>query len=77
MLKDEINDGIYYVSHRKYQRGIDKADAVLEKAGDLPISHNTDKNMLGWVGPCEKQGVCHMLVNDRKLSWIEGNNDEK
>lgn len=77
VLKDEINDGIYYVSHRKYPRGIDKADAVLEKAGDLPISHNTDKNMLGWVGPCEKQGVCHMLVNDRKLSWIEGNSDEK
>ena len=77
VLKDEIKDGIYYVSHRKYPRGIDKADAVLEKASDLPISHNTDKNMLGWVGPCEKQGVCHMLVNDRKLTWIEDNSDEK
>ena len=77
VLKDEIKDGIYYVAHRKYPRGIDKADAVLEKAGDLPISHNTDNNMLGWVGPCEKQGVCHMLVNDRKLTWIEDNSDEK
>lgn len=77
VLKDEIKDGIYYVSHRKYARGIDKADAVLEKASELPISQNTDNNMLGWVGPCEKQGVCHMLVNDHILTWVEDKGNEK
>ena len=71
VLKEEIEDGIYTVYHKKYPRGIDKADAVLEEAGRLPISNNTDKNMLGWVGPGERRGVCHMLVNDHKLTWVE------
>lgn len=77
VLKDEIESGIYYVSHKKYGRGIDKADAVLESAGNIQLSHNTDNNMLGWIGAGEKQGVCHMLVNDHKLKWVEDNNNEK
>ena len=77
VLKDEISDGIYYVSHRKYPKGIDKANAVLETAGNVQISNNTDNYMLGWVGPGEKQGVCHMLVNDHRLKWVEEDKDEK
>lgn len=77
VLKEEIEDGIYTVAHKKYERGIDKADTVLDTAGQLPISNNTDKNMLGWVGPGERRGVCHMLVNDHKLIWVEDKKNGK
>ena len=76
ILKEEVEDGIYTVANKQYPRGIDKADAVLHTAGTLPLSHNTDNNMLGWVGPGEKRGVCHMLVNDQKLTWVEGDENE-
>lgn len=77
VLMEEINDGIYYASHRKYSRGLDKANTVLETASNVQISNNTDNYMLGWVGPGEKQGVCHMLVNDHRLTWVEENKNEK
>ncbi len=75
-LKEEIEDGIYDVAHAEYDKGLDKAKAVLNAAGMLPISHNMDEYMLGWVGPGERRGVCHMLVNDEKIEWVE-NKDEK
>lgn len=76
ILKEEVEDGIYTVANKQYRRGIDKADAVLHTAGTLPLSHNTENNMLGWVGPGEKRGVCHILVNDQKLTWVEGDENE-
>lgn len=74
-LKEEIEDGIYTVSHRHYDLGLDKADAVLDYAGSMPISQNTGDNMLGWVGPGEKRGVCHILVNEKRLKWLEDGKD--
>ena len=77
VLKEEIEDGIYTAANAQYPRGIDKANTVLGTAGALPISQNTDNYMLGWVGPGEKRGVCHMLVNDHKLTWVEDKENEK
>lgn len=77
ILKEEIEDGIYGVSHRHYELGLDKADAVLDYAGSMPISQNTGNNMLGWVGPGEKRGVCHILVNEKRLKWLEDDEHEK
>lgn len=75
VLKEEIEDGIYSVAHAKYARGIDKAESVLDAAGRMPISINLDNNTFGWVGPGERRGVCHMLVNDHKLKWVEDKDD--
>ncbi len=76
-LKEEIEDGIYGVAHAQYTKGLVKADTVLNAAGMLPISHNSEEYMLGWVGPGEKKGVCHILVNEEKIEWVEENEDEK
>ncbi len=76
-LKEEIEDGIYSVAHRHYDLGYDKAEAVLDRAGSLNLSQNTDSNMLGWVGPGERRGVCHMLVNEKRLKWLEDGKDEE
>lgn len=71
-LKDEVEAGIYLTSHDTgYSDGLKKANAVLEKASALPISYNTQDALFNWIGPGEKQGVCHMLVNEERLEWVK------
>ena len=71
-LKDEIEAGVYLVSHySSYPDGLKKANAVLDKAGGLPISYNTQDALFNWIGPGEKQGVCHILVNEERLEWVD------
>lgn len=47
-------------------------NAVMEHATLVELSSNLQTVTLNWIGPGEKKGICHMLVNDEKLSWIEG-----
>lgn len=71
-LKDEVEAGIYIVSHdTDFSNGLIKANAVLDKAGSLPLSYNTQDALFNWIGPGEKQGVCHMLVNEERLGWVK------
>ena len=54
-FKDEIEEGVAEVSERVYSNPVQKIDSVMENAGMMPISHNTEDVMLGWVGPGEKK----------------------
>lgn len=76
LLKDEVYDGVITTHDKQYPKGFDRLTAVIEHASILPISHNLDNDLLNWVGPGEKKGVCHMLVNDKRLSWVEDEEDE-
>lgn len=76
-LKDEIEAGVYLVSHdSSYSNGLKKANAVLDKAGELPISYNTQEALFNWIGPGEKQGICHILVNEERLEWVNKNDKQ-
>ena len=74
-LKDEVESGIYEISHNTYSNGLEKADTVLDRAGTISLSVNTQNSFFNWIGPGEKKGVCHMLVNDERLEWVD--KDEK
>ena len=71
ILKDEVETGVYEISRKKYPNGLEKADAVLDRAGMLPISVNTQNVLFNWIGAGEKKGVCHMLVNEERLEWVK------
>lgn len=71
VLKSEMYDGVITTRDKDYDSSYDRLQAVLEHATSVPISHNLEDRMLDWVGAGEKKGVCHMLVNDKKLSWTE------
>lgn len=75
-LKDEIEAGIEETEDQLYETPVKKIDAVMDKAGLVPISHNTDLILLGWIAAGEKKGVCHMLVNDGRLKWVEDEDSE-
>lgn len=76
LLKDEVYNGVIDVRNKEYDLGYDRLTAVMEHATSLPISNNLDNILLNWVGASEKKGVCHMLVNDNLLSWMEDEDDE-
>ena len=76
LLKDEIYDGVITTRDKEYDFAYDRLTAVMEHATSLPLSNNLQDHMLNWVGAGEKKGVCHMLVNDGRLSWMEDDNNE-
>ena len=71
ILKEEMFDGVITTSDKFYATGFDRMTAVMEHATGVELSRNLQDRMLDWVGPGEKKGVCHMLVNDQRLTWIE------
>ena len=77
VLKDEMYEGVIETCDRDFDTGYDRMTSVLEHATQVPISHNLEDRLLDWVGAGEKKGVCHMLVNDKRLKWLEDDEDEK
>ena len=77
LLKDEVEEGVIETCEDEYETPVKRIDAVMKEAGHLPISHNADQITLGWIGSGEKKGICHMLVNEDRLNWVEVEKDEK
>ena len=70
-LKEEMDEGIYETRHRTYDNALLKVNAVMEQASRVQISSWIDDATFKWVGPSEKKGVCHILVNDERFKWVE------
>ena len=70
-LKEEIDTGIFEVKRAPYKNAVLKIDAVVGKAAELSISSMVDDATNHWIGGGEKKGVCHMLVNEERLKWVE------
>ena len=70
-LKDEIEIGIFEAKRGKYADAVKRIDVIVGVAGSVVLSTGVDNATFQWVGPGEKKGVCHMLVNDGRLRWIE------
>lgn len=71
ILKEEIYDATYEVRNQIYHDPFEKLNAVLQYVTTVPISSNIDYLFHGCIGPGEKKGICHMLVNEEKMKWIE------
>ena len=69
--KDEVFDGIIETCDRPYDDAYKRLLAVIDRAGIVPLSKKIQDMLLEWMGPGEKQGVCHMLVNDERIRWVE------
>ena len=69
-LKDEIEIGIFEAKRGKYADAVKRIDVIVGVAGSVVLSTGVDNATFQWVGPGEKKGVCHMLVNDGRLRWI-------
>lgn len=70
-LKNEVEEGIYETRRKPYDDALHKVDAVMEQASKASISSWVDDATFRWIGPAEKKGVCHILVNDERFKWVE------
>lgn len=69
-VKEEMYEGVVTTEEKDYECGFDRMTAVMEHATVVELSSNLKLLTLNWIGPGEKKGICHMLVNDEKLSWM-------
>lgn len=76
-LRNEIQFGIAKAKRGSYSDPVDRMDTITERASDVILSQKTEDDLYGWIGPGEKMGVCHMLVNEKELYWVEENADEE
>ncbi|MBR3510364.1 MAG: hypothetical protein IKO03_16520 [Lachnospiraceae bacterium] len=77
-LKDEIETGITTVASPRthYDNPVERVNAVTDKAGSIMLSYDTEQGLFGLIGVGEKMGVCHMLVNDSRLWWVDKNGEQ-
>ena len=69
-LMEETFDGIIDVHDRDYKNGYERLSSVLIHATTLPITKSLLGKMPHWIGSKEKKGICHMLVNERRIKWV-------
>lgn len=72
VLKEEIYNGIIDTHEQYYDNGYKRLIADLQQA----VQTNTSKCLLDskmhCIGNGERKGTCHMLVNDNRLRWVDG-----
>lgn len=66
-LQDELMDGIYYTVNKDYNNGYERLTSSLEQAAQVSIESNPLIKETDVVSMKAKQGLCHTLVNDKKL----------
>ena len=71
MLKTEIYDGIIDVHEKDYENGYKRLVSDLAQAVQVNTSKSLLDSKLNCVGNSVRKGVCHMLVNDGKIRWVE------
>jgi len=71
LLKEETYDGISDVYLDDYAHGFERLKAVLIQAVNAPITKSMIANISGLISSRERKGVCHLLVNEGKISsWV-------
>ena len=69
ILKSETLSGVKDTARRKYLNAYECMLAVMEQAAVLTVDNYLLHSSPYWINATVKKGVCHHLVNDRKLMW--------
>lgn len=69
VLKKEIGASVYNPYVEDYENGLHRMRAVMSQAARTADAKSVFSRT-GWVGSEERMGICHMLVNDRKMEWV-------
>lgn len=66
-IKQHVFDGVIDVTQEAHVDGYQCVLRATQTAATLPLPHN---DLVPYVGPADKKGICHHLANDKKLSWM-------
>lgn len=70
VLKKETLDGVEDTAKRRQDNGYERMLAVMEQAVKLPVTNYILCESPHWISSKIKKGVCHHLVNDKRLKWV-------
>lgn len=66
---NESSDYISITRRDEYKNGFQRLKAVLKKVVDCKTTSAVDQ-CGRLIGPKERQGVCHLLVNNKQFVWV-------
>lgn len=72
-LKNDLYNGICDVVEDEHDNGFERLREVLKQALLISLDRY-DLARLGIIGNGHRKGICHLLVNDGRLTWV--NQDE-
>lgn len=70
MFKQDTYDSIIDVHEQPYRNGYERLLKVLQQAANRPMGRSILERLPNWIGPGEKKGACHILVNEGKITWV-------
>lgn len=69
-LKNDMYNGVIDVYEEEYDDGVKKLKAVLKQSLVITLNGSILSFMPGLLRNATKKGICHMLVDDGRLSWV-------
>lgn len=70
-IKDDMYAALRPTHRRQYASDFDRMQATLEQANMAQLSQSHITNTQGLFSNQQRQGTTHMLVNDKKLRWVD------
>ena len=72
-LMSQTNSGVSDIHAMDYSHGYERMLNVMIHASNLNLDNTILGNIPTWVGPSQKKGVCHILVNEGEIKgWVDG-----
>lgn len=70
-MQQEIKEGVYPKYIAPYDNGFERLTSVTSQAALVPVTRSQIAMLPGWIGAAEKVGMCHMLVNNKDMKWVD------
>jgi len=71
VLEDETLAGVKNTARRTFPNGYERLLGVMEQAVAIQVRQYILSQSPNWISNRIKMGVCHFLVNDKKLRWVK------
>lgn len=65
-LQDDVHDGVVELAEADHDSGMKRLSGVLSHSTVLDLSSHP---LMTWASPKARQGICHQLANEKRLSW--------
>lgn len=68
-LQNEIYHGVVDICERNHANGFERMSATITQAVQVAVSSNP---LASSTKTQDRQGICHQLANDDRLTWVRG-----
>lgn len=71
VLKDETFAGVNNTARKSFPNGYERMLSVMEQAATIQVNQYILSRSPHWISNRIRMGVCHFLVNDKRLRWVK------